>query len=314
MTRPSPTTETRETPVNAERRQARASQRRFERQITDRVPVVTMRRPLGLLRQLVSNYRRDDGDGLATIIAYSALFSILPILFVMYAIVSLTAKSDMVMNQVEHLVTLTLPEAASASVMRVVERGRSNTGEIGLVALLSFLVGGSRLFGALDRAFATINRVPRRPWLRRKLISLVMVPLMAVLMILGAAATTLATGIITFPERIFEDAHPGWYTGALVMLFSLGIGFVVALGLYTIVPVARPNWRQVWKGSLVAGVLFVLLGQLFPLYLRLTDSFSAFGATFGFALILLLWFYLLGQIIVIGAEVNALMGRRVTDE
>lgn len=306
MARNSPTSDTHEAPALAAQRRQRPEPGRFDRQMTDRLPVVTARHPLGLVRQLVQNYRRDDGDGMATIIAYSALFSILPILFVLYALVSLIAKSNMMLQQIDHLVSLSLPSAASDSVMRAVLRGRNNAGELGLVALISFVVGGSRLFGALDRAFATINRAPRRPWLRRKMISLVMVPLMALLIIIGALVTTFATVIITYPERLFEDGAPGWYAGAAVMLFSLAIAFCVALGLYTIVPVARPNWRQVWKGSLVAGVLFVLLGQLFPLYLRLTDNFSAFGASFAFALILLLWFYLLGQIIVIGAEVNAL--------
>jgi membrane protein len=136
-----------------------------------------------------------------------------------------------------------------------------------------------------------------------------MVPLMALLMILGAVITTFATIILTFPERYLKTSNPSWYAGLVVMLFSLAIGFFVSLALYTIVPVARPNWRQVWKGSLAAGVLFVLLGQLFPIYLRLTGGFSAFGSAFAFALVLLLWFYLLGQIIVVGAEVNALAGQ-----
>jgi membrane protein len=116
--------------------------------------------------------------------------------------------------------------------------------------------------------------------------------------------------LIAVPERFFETSRPGWYAGVAVLLVSLAISFVVSLGLYTVVPVARPRWGQVWKGSLVAAVLFVLLGQLFPLYLQVTGSFSAFGATFAFILIMLLWFYLLGQIIVIGAEVNALLGTR----
>lgn len=308
MSRSSPTTDTQETPAAAERRNAQEAQRRFERQITDRLPVVSARHPLGVVRQLISNYRRDDGDGMATIIAYSALFSILPILFVMYALLSFTVKSDMILNEVDDLVQLVLPQGASGSVMHVIERSRNNAREIGMVAFISFVVGGSRLFGALDRTLATVNHVERRPWLRRKLISLVMVPLMALLMIFGAIVTTFATGIITFPERLFDDANPAWYAGAVVMFLSLGIGFFSSLGLYTIVPVARPNWRHVWKGAFVAGLLFVLLGQLFPLYLRLTDGFSAFGQTIAFALILLLWFYLLGQIIVIGAEVNALLG------
>ena len=59
-----------------------------------------------------------------------------------------------------------------------------------------------------------------------------------------------------------------------------------------------------------AATMFVGLSQLFPLYLRLTGGFGVFGGVFALALVLMLWLYLLGQIIVIGAEVNALAGGR----
>ncbi len=306
MARLNPISDTSESPGRIERRRAQAAQRQIDRQITDRLPVVRPRGPIGLARRLLANYFRDDGDGLATIIAYSALFSILPILFVMYAILSLLVHSDVIYDQIQNLISALFPEQSASSVMSVVQRGRSNTSEIGMVALVSFIFGGSRLFGALDRTLATINRVPRRPWIKRKLISLVMVPLMAVLMILGAVVTTFATVLLTFPERYLNTENPGWYPGAVVLLLSLTIGFFASLVLYTVVPVSRPHWRSVWKGSFVAGLLFVLLSQLFPLYLRLTGGFSLFGSAFAFVFILLLWFYLLGQIIVVGAEVNSL--------
>ncbi|MGH9173155.1 MAG: hypothetical protein ACRD1H_02290, partial [Vicinamibacterales bacterium] len=52
-------------------------------------------------RRVVANYLRDDGDGLATIIAFNALFSLLPFLLVVFSILSLFAKSERVNRQIQ---------------------------------------------------------------------------------------------------------------------------------------------------------------------------------------------------------------------
>jgi membrane protein len=234
----------------------------------------------------------------------------MPLLFTLFFILSLLVKSDMLYDQIIDWTGRALPGGASRSVETMVARGRENLGEITLIAGVSYLLAGSRFFSSLDRAFSTISRTPRRPFVQRKLASFVMVPLVSLLMILAAFAAAFSTVMLALPDRIFESGTPAWFTGLLTLSLSLGLNFLVALALYTIVPVQKPRWGAVWKGSAVAALLFHLLGQLFPLYLQLTGGFSAYGGAFAFALVLMLWFYLLGQIIVVGAEVNALAAGR----
>ena len=60
---------------------------------------------------------------------------------------------------------------------------------------------------------------------------------------------------------------------------------------------------DVWPGAIVGTVLFQISFQALPLYLRFSDQLLALRA-FGGLVILLVWLYLMANIIVLGAEIN----------
>jgi len=297
----------------------RQTQRVVERQITSRLP----RQPYGAeLRRagraarrfpgsrLITCYRHDDGDGLATIIAYNALFSLLPLLLILFTLLSLVVHSSTVHGQVISWVQSGLPDTAADPAVDMVENGRDNLGELGLITVLGLLLGGSRLFGALDRAFSTIYRLPRRPYVERKLLALAMVPVFTLLMIAAALAATLATVAMTIPDRLFDTAQRHWLTGGVTLVVAYAVAYAMSWLIYTVVPRHHSGPLTAWPGAALAAFMLVALNQLFPLYVRLMHGASAFGGAFALVLVLMLWLYLLGQILVVGAEVNALVSGR----
>jgi membrane protein len=99
--------------------------------------------------------------------------------------------------------------------------------------------------------------------------------------------------------------------GALV---GSSISLVTAVAmfwlLYTVLPNRQRRWRLTLPGALVAAALFFLILHLFPLYLSLFGKgFEAYAA-FGVFLVLMLWLYLLGLVLVVGVELNAFLERR----
>jgi len=69
----------------------------------------------------------------------------------------------------------------------------------------------------------------------------------------------------------------------------------------------RPKWRWVSWGSVIAATLWLVGSLLFTLYVR---NFGAYGETYGAlggVVVLLLWFYLSGYVVVLGAEINSEM-------
>jgi uncharacterized BrkB/YihY/UPF0761 family membrane protein len=67
------------------------------------------------------------------------------------------------------------------------------------------------------------------------------------------------------------------------------------------------TFRQVLPGALLAAALFFVLLQVFPLYTTLFGQGFATYAAFGVFLLLMFWTYLLGIVLVLGAELNAFL-------
>ena len=90
----------------------------------------------------------------------------------------------------------------------------------------------------------------------------------------------------------------------LLWLFAIGALAVV----YRYAPDRRSRqWRWVTWGSAVAATLWLLGSVLFELYV---NNFSSYGATYGAiggVIVLIMWFYLGGFAVVLGAEINAEM-------
>lgn len=67
----------------------------------------------------------------------------------------------------------------------------------------------------------------------------------------------------------------------------------------------RPRWRWVTWGSAIAATLWIIASGLFAFYVR---TFASYGKTYGVVgdfVVLLMWFYISGFIVVLGAEINA---------
>jgi len=90
----------------------------------------------------------------------------------------------------------------------------------------------------------------------------------------------------------------------LIWLFASGALAVV----YRYAPDRRPaQWQWVTWGSAVAATLWLLGSVLFELYVRNIGSYGTTYGTLGGVVVLIMWFYLGGYAVVLGAEINAEM-------
>jgi predicted lipid-binding transport protein (Tim44 family) len=63
----------------------------------------------------------------------------------------------------------------------------------------------------------------------------------------------------------------------------------------------------VLPGALLAGVLFEVVTQLFPLYVTLNKGLNQYGKTFGLIFLLMTFFFFLGLITMLGVELNSII-------
>ena len=82
------------------------------------------------------------------------------------------------------------------------------------------------------------------------------------------------------------------------------------LVIYRIVPNARQRFLDVWPGTLVASLLFVLLTQAFPIYIQMVGGVNRYGQVLGLISLIVVALFVLAHIILFGAYINASWQRR----
>ena len=129
----------------------------------------------------------------------------------------------------------------------------------------------------------------------------------------GVAATILVglSLVLAGPRRRKDWAATGWGTPFewtwLVLQWPLvfamaafGIGLIYYFG-----PDAEQDWVWITPGAVLATILWLVGSLVFKLYVsRFTDYEGSYG-TVGAVIVVLLWFYVSGVAILIGAELNA---------
>jgi membrane protein len=255
--------------------------------------------------RLVRNYLEDDADGLASMLAYAAMFSLLPILTVTFLVVTLMLRITSIHNEALDQIAADVPD----SVREVSESMFSLTSDnqllLGVIAIFTLLLGGGRLYNAMDRTCAHVFRAPKRSTVTRRLLTLVMMPLIPLLLLAATVVSATATALIALPLERLVDIHTSIEQAALAFLTSFLLAFSMLFLAYWRIPTRSPGARHAAEAAAVTAVLVVILAQFFPLYIELFAGGSLSGGVFAFSLLILLWLYLIGQIFVIGAEIAA---------
>jgi membrane protein len=253
----------------------------------------------------------DGGPSYAIVIAWNALFALFPITLTLATIAGfLLGRAGLGSYSVISTLIAIIPNDANAQeqALAALNAIQRQTGVLAVVALVGFLWAASGLFGAMEDAFDHIFRCPRRDFLRQKLMSLAMMAIFTVLALAAVGTAALLPFVRSLP---FVPGQLQEGSEAMVLQVIVGVlsGFVLFFVLYLVVPNRRLHPRSVWPGAVLAGLAFEALGYVFPLYARLNGGINRYGRTFALLFVLMLFFYLVGVITVVGAELNAELAR-----
>jgi uncharacterized BrkB/YihY/UPF0761 family membrane protein len=101
-------------------------------------------------------------------------------------------------------------------------------------------------------------------------------------------------------------------------MLATGIaGWLIASLLFLVIYALMPNrplrLHDAWRGALIAGALLELYVIAFPFYATVLLQPDSYGAAAGFAILVLVFFYYFGVILLLGAEINSFWaGQRQT--
>jgi membrane protein len=126
------------------------------------------------------------------------------------------------------------------------------------------------------------------------------------------ASSLLGIAVSAFGERLTQSISPHLSVAALYGLeetLSLGVVTLLFMLMFTVLPDAHTDWRDVWVGALATSLLFSAGKLAVGLYVSKIDPGEAFGAA-GSLAVILLWVYYSSIIFFLGAEFTRILASR----
>jgi membrane protein len=254
----------------------------------------------------VEKFYADRGPHLAAMIAYFGLLSSVSLIFLALALLGFTGRaeeSSYLVRELQHL----FPSQSITDIVRVVDTITANATTLGVIGAAFLLWTSLSLFSVLESAFNIVYRRPNRRFLHGKFLATLFMA--GSIVILFAALVVGSVGydlLHRFAPGIAGSAAVGY--GVSVLLSTVAV-FVFLVAAYERLTNADLTLRAVWPGAALAAVLLQATFQVLPIFVRLSKEVVAVQAL-GASVILLVWLYVMANVIVFGAEVNWWLARR----
>lgn len=252
-------------------------------------------------------YTMDSSGQQAAAITYYVLFSMVPLAIFGISVLGRFIGTEEVQEHVVDWVMDTLPFTPVEGRKQVEDfvSGIQNVSTgIAAIGIIAALWGSLGMFSAVRRSLNNIwGMREERPFVQSKLVDLFQVGLVAVVLL----GSILLTAFLRVARQISTNIG-GPVSGESniwelpTALIPLLVTFIAFCGLYKIVPAARPKWRSVLPGALLAAILFEVLKQGFAIYVANFNNYDAVYGALGGIMLFLFSLYLSSCILLIGGE------------
>lgn len=241
------------------------------------------------------------------------LFALFPALICATTILGLVARSasGIYGNLLEHL-AMVVPQEALGMVVRIFNQTtvHSSSGKLTLGLLGAIWSASVAISAAQDTLNAVYKITERRSYIKLKLQAIALTLLV------------ILTGTLSLAALFGGDLGAVWVSGAMgnsTFGVAAGIvvrvaGWIIAAGLlgltfaevyYWAPDLRKPQWHWITPGATLGIVGWVLASIGFRIYLHFFNTYTVTYGSLGTLIILLMWFYITGLMLLLGAEFNS---------
>lgn len=248
---------------------------------------------------IVRKFFADRGTHLAAMIAYFALLSFVPLLYLSLALLGTAHQASPGSFFVREL-QRTFPSTSLEAILDAMARIRENATSLGLLGAGFLLWSSLSLFSVLESAFNIVYGRPNRAFLRGKALASLMMVFSLASLFVSLVVGSVGVEFLKRYVGVHTDVVLYYLLTVSVSLFGV---FVFLASAYVVLTNAALRWRDVMPGALVAAFLLEATFQFLPAFVRVSKHNPVLQTLSGPA-VLLVWLYVMANVIVLGAEVN----------
>ncbi|HUZ86093.1 MAG TPA: YihY/virulence factor BrkB family protein [Candidatus Baltobacterales bacterium] len=240
--------------------------------------------------RVLTAFGESQASNYASALAFAGFLAMFPMMLGALSIIGLMIRNPGTEAHFQALILQVFPGNAQPELRSAIQGVKQSAGWMGLVSIGGLVWSASSIFATMEFALTEIFGTKQRDMVRQKLMGFVMMLLLVVAVVFTVGVNSIS-GFLPYAWIV------SLLLGALVM-----VGLLVLL--YRFVPNRTFTLQEVLPGAVLAGVLIEVLSLAFPLYARYAGSFNTYGAQFGLFFLLATWFYLLSELLLLGAVYN----------
>jgi membrane protein len=250
------------------------------------------------VKRVFSEFGKDKAGLLSSAFAYTAVFSIGPLLLVLVSIVGFVyghrAAQGQLFGQLSGAVG---PDTARTLQNLVAHTSSTGKGVVGLVfGVVGLVLGAGSLTAQLQNSFDIILRAKADPKAGIKFTIYTKLKNTGIVMLgsLVALASVILSAVISAAGK-----------GFVIELFNTAVSFVIFITVlymvYRFLPDVRVPRGLALKAGAAVGLMFLIGKIILGFIIGRNGTAGAYGAAAS-VIVLLLWFYYTAQILLLGAE------------
>ncbi|PFA66672.1 ribonuclease [Bacillus sp. AFS015802] len=261
----------------------------------------------GFSKSLFGSISANDVTGLAAQIAYYFLLSLFPLLiFIVTLLPYLPVNQGDILGVVRDFAPGETMSMIEETLQDVMSNRNSGLLSVSIIATIwSASNGMNAIVKSLNRAYDVEET---RSFIATRLMSILLTFAMILVFVVALLLPVFGKqiGLFLFSQFGFSDQFLAIWNGIRWAISPI-ILFIVFVGLYYFAPSKRIKCLSAFPGAIFATLGWVLVSLAFSYYVGSFGNYSATYGSIGGIIVLMIWFYLTGIIIMIGGEINALV-------
>ncbi|MDF9798425.1 membrane protein [Catalinimonas alkaloidigena] len=271
---------------------------------------------IAYLKETFKEWQSDDAFRQSASLAYYAIFSLPALLIIVINVASLVWSQQYIEQQLSNQLGSMLGQDAAQQLQTMLSNSKEQGNSVLsiIIGVATLIFGATGVFYQLQKSLNDVWEVEQDPDAGIKQLAISRVTALGLVIAIGfllIVSLVVSTAISSMSGWIQQQLpnFPVFLFQVIQILLSVGILTLLFAIMFKALPDAKVEWRSVWRGALLTAVLFTIGKFLIGLYISHTDPGSTFGAA-GSIIIIMLWVYYSGLILIFGAEFTQVYARR----
>ncbi|WP_152657656.1 YihY/virulence factor BrkB family protein [Oceanobacillus sp. CFH 90083] len=265
-------------------------------------------------KDFMKRFSENNTTLLAAALAYYFLLAVFPLLIVGFAIIPyFNISPDDAVGFIGSILPQELATTFEENIINLVETPRGGLLTVGILGTIWSASNGINAFIQVsNQAFEVAET---RSFIKARGI--------AVLLTIGVLLAAISSIILlvfgdTIVSFLISFAGISEGTGIILQISRLVMVIIIVtiilLGLYRFAPNKHLPFKHILPGTLTASILWLVSSFAFSIYVSNFGNYSATYGSLGGIIILMVWFFLTGVILLVGALLNSMYHQKKIDD